>query len=96
MFHIMPRIFASLPVASFLIGGTGQPAILALPPALTALYLLRRDRIIRQRIGSAAWPSDGFARHVLVDDLGQLVCMTLLGLPLFFAGHALRAVLLVA
>jgi len=94
MFRIMPRIFASLPVASLLIGGAGQPAVLVLPPALTALYVLIRDRFIRRRVGLAAWPSDGFARHVLVDDLGQLLCVTLLGLPLFFAGTALRDMLL--
>ena len=96
MFHIMPRIFASLPLASLLIGTAGEPGLLALPPAMTALYVLIRDRIIRRRVGLAAWPSDGFARHVLVDDLGQLVCVTLLGLPLFFAGHALRSMLLAA
>ena len=93
MFHIMPRIFASLPVASLLIGVAGQAGLLVLPPALTALYVFRRDRVIRQRVGITAWPSDGFARHVLVDDLGQLVCVTLLGLPLFFLGHALRMML---
>ncbi|MGV8831346.1 MAG: hypothetical protein ACOH2N_05160 [Devosia sp.] len=96
MFHIMPRIFASLPLTSLLIGTAGQPAFLVAPPALTALYVLLRDRFIRQRVGQSAWPSDGFARHVLVDDLGRLICMTLLGLPLFFAGHALRAMLLTA
>ena len=94
MFHIMPRIFASLPVTSLLIGGVGQPAALVVPPALTACYVLLRDRLIRRRVGLAAWPSDGFARHVLVDDLGQLLCVTLLGLPLFFAGDTLRIMLL--
>lgn len=96
VFHIMPRIFASLPMASLLIGFAGQASLLAVPPAVTALYVLIRDRIIRQRVGQTAWPSDGFARHVLVDDLGQLVCVTLLGLPLFFAGHGLRTMLLAA
>jgi len=90
MFHIMRRIHASLPIASVLIGLVGQPAILVVPPALTAIYVLVRDRIIRRRVGLAAWPSDGFARHVLVDDLGRLICLTLLGLPLFFLGYALR------
>ena len=93
MFHIMPRIFVSLPMASLLIGVAGPAVLLVFPPALTALYVLIRDRIIRQRVGLSAWPSDGFARHVLVDDLGRLICVTLLGLPLFFAGHALRAML---
>jgi hypothetical protein len=94
MFHIMRRIHTSLPVASALIGLAGQPAILVVPPALTAIFVLVRDRIIRRRVGLAAWPSDGFARHVLVDDLGWLICFTLLGLPLFFLGDALRTHLL--
>ena len=93
MFHFMPRIHASLPVASILIGLAGQPAVLAIPPALTAIYVLIRDRIIRRRVGLAAWPSDGFARHVLVDDLGWLICFTLLGLPLFFLSYSLRGLL---
>jgi hypothetical protein len=93
MFHIMRRIFAGLPFASVLIGFAGQPALLMLPPALTAGYVLVRDRIIRRRVGLAAWPSDGFARHVLVDDLGWLLCLTLAGVPLFFLGDFLRTLL---
>ncbi len=89
----MRRIFAGLPVISVLIGFAGQPALLTVPPALTALYLLVRDRLIRRHVGAAAWPSDGFARHVLVDDLGWLVCFTLAGLPLFALGHGLRSLL---
>ena len=94
MFHTMRRIHASLPVASVLIGLAGQPAILVVPPALTAIYVLARDRLIRRRVGLAAWPSDGFARHVLVDDLGRLICLTLLGLPLFFLSDRLRTLLI--
>ena len=96
MFHITRRILASLPLASVLIGLVGQPAILVLLPALAAGLVLLRDRLIRRRVGLAAWPSDGFARHVLVDDLGQLVCLTLLGLPLFLLGDLLRRALLQA
>lgn len=93
MFHLMRRVFAGLPVASTLIGMADQPALLALPPALTVGLLLLRDRLIRRRGGLAAWPSDGFARHVLVDDLARLIGLTLLGLPLFFLGHGLRGLL---
>lgn len=93
MFHIMRPIFGSLPIASVLIGLVGQPALLALPPALTTALVLLRDRLIRRRVGQAAWPSDGFARHVLVDDIGRLVCITLLGLPLFLLGDLLRQLL---
>jgi len=94
MLHIMRPIWAGLPIASILIGLAGQPALLVLPPALTALYVFLRDRLIRRQVGLAAWPSDGFARHVLVDDLGWLVCLTMAGLPLFAAGHGLRQALL--
>ena len=62
--------------------------------AFAAGLVLLRDRLIRRRVGLAAWPSDGFARHVLVDDLGRLVCLTLLGLPLFLLGDLLRRLLL--
>ncbi len=96
MFHIMRRVLPGLPIASMLIGFAGQPAILAVPPALTTVYVLARDRVIRRRVGMAAWPSDGFARHVLVDDMGRLICLTLLGLPLFMLGSMVRAALLPA
>lgn len=96
MFQIMRHIFAGLPLASVLIGFAGQPAALAVPPALTAGFVLIRDRIIRRRVGLAAWPSDGFARHVLVDDLGWLLFLTLVGLPLFFIGTFLRGLLIAA
>ncbi|WP_332686829.1 hypothetical protein [Devosia sp.] len=93
MFHITRRILAALPLASVMIGLADQPVMLVLPPSLTAGLLLLRDRQIRRRVGLAAWPSDGFARHVLVDDLGRLACLTLLGLPLFFLGILLRGAL---
>jgi hypothetical protein len=96
MFHVTRRIPAGLPVASVLIGLAGQPAMLVLPPALTAGLVLLRDRLIRRSVGLAAWPSDGFARHVPVDDLGRLVCLTLLGLPLFLLGDLLRRAVLAA
>lgn len=94
MFHTTRRMLASLPLASVLIGLAGQPAMLVLPPALTALCVLLRDRLIRRRVGLAAWPSDGFARHVLVDDMARLLCLSLLGLPLFILGDLLRRALL--
>lgn len=93
MFRVMHRILAGLPVAAVATGLAGQPALLAVPPTLTTLYLLVRDRIIRRRVGLAAWPSDGFARHVLVDDLGWMACIWLASLPLFALGHALRSLL---
>nr|WP_295884700.1 hypothetical protein [uncultured Devosia sp.] len=94
MFHVTRRLLASLPVVSVLIGLAGQPAILVVPPAIATGLVFLRDRLIRRRVGTAAWPSDGFARHVLVDDLGRLVCLAVLGLPLFLLGDLLRRILL--
>src|SRR6187549_714441 len=93
MFHVLRRVLPLLPALSGVIGLMGQPALLALPPTMTALLILVHDWQIRRRVGLAAWPSDGFARHVLVDDLGRLICITLLGLPLFLLGDLLRQAL---
>jgi hypothetical protein len=93
MFHVIRRILAGMPLASVIIGFAGQPAILLVPPALTTLCVLLRDRLIRREVGRAAWPSDGFARHVLVDDIARVCLLTLLSLPLFAAGWTLRTVL---
>jgi hypothetical protein len=90
MFHLTRRVIAGLPTASIVIGLAGQPAMLAVPPVAVATLVLLRDRVIRRRVGLGAWPSDGFARHVLVDDMGRLACLTLIGIPLFLLGHAIR------
>ena len=71
-----------------------RPAlILLLPLAAATGFLLWRDRAIRRRVGFGAWPSDGFARHVLVDDLGHLATVTLASAPLFFLGQFTHAAL---
>lgn len=93
MFHVMRRVLPLLPGSSGVIGLMGEPALLALPPTVTALLILVHDWQIRRRVGLAAWPSDGFARHVLVDDMARLLCLTLIGLPLFFIGTQLRTAL---
>ena len=93
MFHVMRKVLPAIPATAVITGWTGQPLLLLLPPAAVTGFVLWRDRAIRRRVGLAAWPSDGFARHVLVDDLARLFCLTLLGLPLFFAGAALHTLL---
>lgn len=94
MFYLARRVLTGVPFASAAIGLAGQPLALAVPPAAVTIYVLLRDRFIRRKIGTAAWPSDGFACHVLVDDLCWLLCLTVLGLPLFLLGGALRSTLL--
>ena len=93
MFHVMRRILPALPATSVTFGLLGQPMLLALPPTITAFLIVFHDWQIRRRVGLAAWPSDGFARHVLVDDMARLLCLTLIGLPLFLLGTALRTAL---
>lgn len=90
MFHVMRRILPVLPATSACIGFVGQPVMLALPPAVTTCLVFLHDRQIRRKVGQTAWPSDGFARHVLVDDLARLLLLTLAGVPLFFLCFMLR------
>ena len=91
LFHVIRRVLAALPATAIVAGWIGQPLILLLPPAAATGFLLWRDRAIRRRVGLGAWPSDGFARHVLVDDLGHLATVTLASAPLFFLGQFTHA-----
>ena len=91
MFHVMRRVLPAIPATAIISGWTGQPLVLLLPPAMATGFLLLRDRAIRRRVGLAAWPSDGFARHVLTGDLGALASVTLGSAPLFFIGQLAHA-----
>jgi hypothetical protein len=96
MFHVMRRVLPAIPATAVITGWLGQPLVLLLPPAAATGFLLLRDRAIRRHVGAAAWPSDGFARHVLVDDLGTLATITLVSAPLFFVGQLAHAVVAIA
>ena len=96
MFHVMRRVLPAIPATAVISGWIGQPLVLLLPPAAATGFLLWRDRAIRRHVGLAAWPSDGFARHVLTDDLGTLATITLASAPLFFIGQLAHAVLRIA
>ena len=91
MFHVMRRVLPAIPATAIISGWAGQPLALLLPPAMATGFLLWRDRAIRRRVGLAAWPSDGFARHVLTGDLGTLAGVTLGSAPLFFVGQLAHA-----
>lgn len=93
MFLVTRKLLVGVPAAAFVVGLAHQPGLLVVPPAIVALFLLVRDRTIRNRIGTAPWASDGFARHALVDDLAALIGASLLALPLFFAGELLARTL---
>ena len=96
MFHVMRKILPAIPATAVITGWTGQPLLLLVPPAAATGFLLWRDRAIRRHVGHAAWPSDGFARHVLVDDLGTLTGITLASVPLFFIGQLAHTVASIA
>ena len=87
MFHVMRKILPAILATAVVTGWMGQPLLMLLPPAAATGFLLWRDRAIRRRVGLAAWPSDGFARHVLTDDLGALTGITIASVPLFFVGQ---------
>ncbi|MEO5806124.1 hypothetical protein [Devosia sp.] len=94
MFHVMPRIMAAIPVLAACAGWLSQPLLHLLAPLIGALFLLWRDRAIRRRVGQSAWPSDGFARHVLTDDLGNLLGLTLFTAPLMLLVYGLHMLVL--
>jgi len=94
MFLVTRKLLAGVPATAFFVGLLHQPGLLLVPPALVALFLVLRDRTIRNRIGIAPWASDGFARHAFVDDIAALIGATLLALPAYFAGEILERALL--
>ncbi len=88
MFHLTRRLYAGLPLAWMLIGALHQPWLLPVPALALLLFLLARHRYILGRVGSAAWASDGFARHVMVDDLLRLAGWVAVSPLVFFLGQA--------
>lgn len=93
MFHITRRLYAGLPLAWMLIGLLRHPWLLPLPALAMLTFLLARHRYILGRVGSAAWASDGFARHVMVDDLLRLAGWVALSPLLFLLGAQVAGVL---
>jgi hypothetical protein len=84
MFHLTRRLYAALPLMWLGIGLLGSAWLMPLPPLLMLAFLLGRHRLIVRSIGTAPLCSDGFAKHVLVDDLLRLGALTLVS-PLLFA-----------
>ena len=91
MFHATRRLSAALPLA-YLAIGLGQQVWLLPMPALTMLgFLIWRHRRILAQVGTAPLASDGFAKHVMVDDLLRLGGQVLASPLLYLGGATLAA-----
>ena len=93
MFLLTKRISASLPLAWLLIGVFSMPLLIPLPALAMLAFLLWRHRHILTQVGSAPLASDGFAKHVMVDDLLRLAGQVLVS-PLLFVTGSMAATLL--
>lgn len=93
MFLLTKRISASLPLAWLSIGVFNMPLLIPLPALAMLAFLLWRHRHILTQVGSAPLASDGFAKHVMVDDLLRLAGQVLVA-PLLFVTGSMAATLL--
>lgn len=93
MFLLTKRISATLPLAWLLIGVLEMAWLIPLPALAMLTFLLWRHRHILTLVGSAPLASDGFAKHVMVDDLLRLGGQVLVS-PLLFGIGSLATSLL--
>lgn len=93
MFHLTKRVSASLPLAWLLFGVLQTPWLIPLPALAMLAFLLWRHRRILTSVGSAPLASDGFAKHVMVDDLLRLGGQVLVSPLLFLIGSTAAALL---
>ncbi|MBJ3786887.1 hypothetical protein [Devosia sediminis] len=93
MFHVTRRLNASLPFAYLAIGICQEPWLLPLPALLMLGFLTWRHRHILAQVGTAPIASDGFAKHVMVDDLLRLGGQTLVSPGTYFIGTMISAML---
>jgi hypothetical protein len=91
MFLLTKRISATLPLIWLLLGMMQMPWLIPLPAVLMLGFLTWRHRRILTQVGSAPLASDGFAKHVMVDDLLRLGGQVLISPLLYMAGVALVA-----
>jgi hypothetical protein len=91
MFLVTRRLYPAMVLTWLVFGILGQAWLLPVPALLMLGFLLFRHHRILGAIGTAPLCSDGFAKHVLVDDLLRLAGLTLLSPLLFVAGSALVA-----
>ncbi|WP_375599597.1 hypothetical protein [Devosia sp. Naph2] len=89
MFLLTKRIATALPLSWLLLGMMQMPWLIPLPAILMLGFLTWRHRRILTQVGTAPLASDGFAKHVMVDDLLRLGGQVLISPLLYMAGAAL-------
>jgi len=93
MFLLTKRIATALPLSWLLLGLMQMPWLVPLPAALMLGFLSWRHRRILTMVGTAPLASDGFAKHVMVDDLLRLGGQVLISPLLYMLGSGLQKVL---
>lgn len=93
MFLLTKRISASLPLAWLLLGLMQTPWLIPLPALAMFGFLTWRHRHILTQVGTAPLASDGFAKHVMVDDLLRLGGQVLISPLLYMLGSGLQKAL---
>lgn len=91
MFLLTKRIAATLPLSWLVIGFLQLPWLIPLPSAAMLGFLVWRHRRILTQVGNAPLASDGFAKHVMVDDLLRLGGQVLVSPLLYLGGATLAA-----
>ena len=89
MFLLTRRISTALPLSWLAIGLLHMPLLIPLPSLGMLSFLLWRHRRILAQVGSAPLASDGFAKHVMVDDLVRLGGQVLASPLLYMVGTGL-------
>jgi hypothetical protein len=90
MFLLTKRIAAVLPLSWLLLGLMQMPWLIPLPAVLMLGFLTWRHRRILTMVGTAPLASDGFAKHVMVDDLLRLGGQVLISPLLYMLGASLQ------
>lgn len=93
MFLLTKRIAATLPLAWLMLGLMQLPWLIPLPAILMLGFLTWRHRRILTQVGTAPLASDGFAKHVMVDDMLRLGGQVLLSPLLYMLGSSLQKAL---
>ncbi len=78
-------------LGSLILGFHQDLALLAIPVAGFAVYVVIEDRALRSRIGARAWPSEGFADFALGTNVAFSAWNLGLSALLFWLGGALAS-----
>lgn len=88
------RILIGLNLAGSAVAGVrDQPVWFLVAAVAFGVYAVVEDRALRRRIGSRAWPSEGFARFTFGTNLSFGLSQLTLGAIVFAAGKTATALI---